>query len=376
MRGDVKRWGRLALALIPLCAAYAHGITIELFQNTPSWGPLPVSDYRSLIRNLSAGDMIQFSDDVLYTFREYLGHGNTSFILAIAEHDDWVLRVPLTSGKLVPNSSAQLAVKAPEYIEQIALGAPLLEHLEITHANVWRRSYRRNERILQRRVRNPQTFRQVILQQKEGFTEKQLYELGVWSQQAAPLLNLGDFSADQLAWEPERERWVLLDWSYGGRVYIPGETSELRRKQSVFHSWFYVHEGLHPDFTGIVFDGEQWTFTSDYLSYKNANLKAFGADHAFWSVERMDERMDHYTHAQMESLRFAMNMVQENTDFVRRSLAWSDEELLELVKLTGKDAAWLAEHRSRIAHGHSVFPKLAKGCMAILSSLRLSAPSR
>lgn len=335
----------LGLLAISLCSQSLIAAEVELFYETPKWGALPVSDYRTLVRNLSYGDVIRFSDDKAFTFSRYLGHGNTSFILEIKESTDSVLRVPLSSGKMIPFSNFQLPQKAIYYIDDIFKGSEILEHLGIEHANIDRRSYRQSERVLMKRVHNPVTLKQLWISQKNGFTEEQIRSLVLWAEQTSALKNIGDFNADQLAYEAKTKKWVLLDWSYGAELYVPWVDGVGAAKfTTVLDVLFEERPGLGVEIPGLKFNGKRWEFTEEYLQRFSYTAKAFGDDKAFWKIGNFEtDEMDFVTHAQMLSLKRVMNLVTKRLLQKRKHLRYTEQEFRITAKKAGKDEEWVEQ---------------------------------
>lgn len=175
-------------------------------------------NYDELVRKISKGDTLVFSDGFSGKVEKLLGQGATTKVFQVEyEGKKAALRIPPSTGNL-----RTMPMSYFEFINETLEGYPALEKEHIPIPTMLRA--KKSEYVLMEKVnfdfslgdflRAPSRINDI---ERDQATKALLR----FAQKAAKLDSIGDFHVEQLVYSPDKHEWVLLDWAKGTRSHEP-----------------------------------------------------------------------------------------------------------------------------------------------------------
>lgn len=194
------------IRLLILCVFGAFGARAEALFTANN---KPVPKYDQIVRKLKSGDRVSFGDGRSFQLGKFLGEGKTARIFEIEGMPGKVIRIP-SYAEISPH---ELSFSGPDYIRFYVEGyAPLLEAgISVPKMyNHYKDQYVVMEHIGQKGLIPLADFLTQDPPPRE--VTRMSEELRHFARATAAFAHIGDFSEEQIAYDIEKHRWVLLDW--------------------------------------------------------------------------------------------------------------------------------------------------------------------
>jgi hypothetical protein len=191
------------ITLIMFSSLLANSEEYQLFRPSSAGNQYPgesIKGYDQIIKEIKPGDVLRFSNDKSFTVEKILGNGMTTKVLGVEGNK--ALRIPLMS---------RYNVLIWNYLE----GAKELAKTDVKMAKVYHHLSKKFEYILVDQYNISMTLSTFIYKQDRldeedlAFKKKKLKKFLISTSQ---LLYIDDFKIEQVAWDEDHQRWILLDW--------------------------------------------------------------------------------------------------------------------------------------------------------------------
>ena len=241
---------RDALALVVTLASLALGGSPARAEDYNVLRPTfttGVPSYAEVLQKLKPGDTLVFPSQARFKVGRKLGEGGTTLILELPDLPGLALRIPKSWDPDDPGEP----LSATSFLNRTIDGASELRSHGVPMVEI--DSYKRNEYVVVRKVGPHLTFEEFVEGKGEAGVRREALSLALedFARRTARFERIGDFKSDQVVFEPETGRWVLLDWASSHmRTVISGHLDPLPAK-TIFRS------GMTPFFSRHLLQGRR-----------------------------------------------------------------------------------------------------------------------